>query len=159
MQLAFILAVILSSIGSAVSAENNPCLPPPGGGLDFSLPCFYHSPIPQADYRVFFKSGSHDLPIKAKAVLDRQAEVLKQFPELDIRLKGFADTREAPNSSLMETLGRKRARAVAEYLISKGIHPENLLMEGSKYPPLIPKRVDEQSLSAMRFVMTDTSDK
>lgn len=159
MRLSFILAIIVLSMGSANSANNNPCQPPPGSGLDKSLPCYYHSPIPEADYKVFFRSGSHELTNKAKTVLDRQAVVLMQFPELIIRLKGFADTREAPNSPLMEKLGQKRARAVGEYLIGKGIRAENLLMEGSEYPPLLPKRVDEQSLSAMRFVMTDASEK
>jgi len=158
MRLAFILAIIVASMGSAKSAENNPCLPPLGGGLDKSLPCFFHSPIPDLDAVVFFQSGSHDLTNEAKDVLDRQAEVLKQFPELEIKLTGFADTREAPDSVLMEKLGQKRARAVGEYLIGKSINPESILMTGSDHPPLIPKREDEKTLSAMRFVMTDASE-
>ncbi len=164
MRYAFIFAIIVSTMGSANSADNNPCLPPPGGGLDKSLPCFFHSPffhspISEADYKVFFQSGSHDLTDEAKAVLDRQVAILRRFPELEIRLTGFADTHEAPDSVLMERLGKKRARAVGDYLISKGINPESILMIGGDHPPLIPKREDEKTLAAMRFVMTDTSDR
>lgn len=157
MRIAFILSIFLSSFGSSALAENNPCLPPPEGGLDKSFPCYYHSPIPEADYKVFFESGSYNLTNTAKAILDRQAKVLKPFPDLEIRIEGFADTREAPEPSQMKALGQKRASAVGEYLIGKGINPESILMAGSEHPPLIPKREDEQGLSAMRFVMTDAS--
>ncbi|CUH87608.1 Minor outer membrane protein Omp16 [Phaeobacter sp. CECT 5382] len=55
----------------------------------------------------------------ARAVLDRQAAWIKQFPEVRFRVYGHTDS--VGGSGYNKQLGRRRARAAVNYLVSKGI--------------------------------------
>ena len=94
----------------------------------------------------------------ARETLDRQAAILRQFPELKIEVIGFADTREAPSSSEMTQWGLKRAKAVRGYLIDKGIEAVRITAIGRPYAPILPREVDDDSLALMRVVLTHATD-
>ena len=57
-------------------------------------------------------------------VLDRVAEVLKQYPFIVIELQGHTDPRAS--DAYNQALGRRRALSVRNYLLRKGIAPERM---------------------------------
>ena len=69
--------------------------------------------------QVTFDFDSAALTPAARAVLDRQADWMRQFPELGFRVFGYAD---APGSAgYNERLGRARAEAAVAYLGQRGV--------------------------------------
>ncbi|MCR6628839.1 MAG: OmpA family protein [Magnetospirillum sp.] len=124
------------------------------GGLDFSLPCAWHSPIPAEDAVIGFASGSANLSADAQAILDRQAAVLARFPNAPVELVGHADTVEAPTASEQAALSQSRAGAVRAYLISRGIVSGRITASGRDYPFMIPRQLTPETLARMRVVFT-----
>ena len=77
---------------------------------------------------VFFETGSAALQPNSAYELDRLAALLADNPRLKIRINGHTDQigNEADNQKLSEL----RARAVLDYLISKGIAAARLQSKG-----------------------------
>lgn len=124
------------------------------GGLDFSSPCIWHSPIPAGDAVVGFETGSAGLSSEAKAILDRQASILASFSNEQVKLVGYADTVEAETASDQAALGQRRAAAVRDYLGSRGIPPGRISVSGSDHPFMIPRQATPENLARMRVVFT-----
>lgn len=126
-----------------------------GLGVDQSLPCYFHSPLPHADGRVMFGRGSHRLDDKAKAVLDRQAEILRRYPDLAFTIWGHLDHEEAeaPNG---QALGFERARVVRDYLVLRGIAPDRITTDSRGDRAMIVKDRSEAGLAIMRYASTET---
>ncbi len=91
---------------------------------------------------VYFAFDSAELTPDMKKVLDRDAEYLKKEPATRIKIRGYADERGTEEYNLK--LSEKRARAVYEYLVEKGIEPERL-----EIVPLGMIRVKEKTEEAM----------
>lgn len=102
--------------------------------------------------QIYFDSGQTTLTTDARKILNKQAAYLLANPDLRIDLVGFADIREAPTMIEKMEMGGNRAAAVRAYFIEKGVDPTRIEAEGSGSMPLIPKRIDEPTLAAMRFV-------
>lgn len=77
---------------------------------------------------ILFELGSHRLTDMAKAVLDKLSETMRQHPEVRVRLIGHTDNIGPAEYNL--ELSRKRATAVASYLMEKGIAAERIRVEG-----------------------------
>ncbi len=75
--------------------------------------------------RVFFAFDSAALDEKARAVLDRQAEWLLRYPHITVTIEGHADERGTREYNL--ALGERRAQAVKDYLVAKGVAPDRIL--------------------------------
>lgn len=60
----------------------------------------------------------------ARAVLNRQATWIKQFPEVRFRVYGHTDS--VGSASYNKRLGLRRARTAVSYLVSKGISRQRL---------------------------------
>ncbi len=75
--------------------------------------------------RVFFAFDSAALDEKARAVLDRQAEWLLRYPHVTVTIEGHADERGTREYNL--ALGERRAQAVKDYLVAKGVAPDRIL--------------------------------
>lgn len=60
----------------------------------------------------------------ARAVLDRQASWIKQFPEVRFRVYGHTDS--VGGQGYNKQLGLRRARAAVSYLVSRGISRDRL---------------------------------
>ncbi len=73
---------------------------------------------------VYFDLDSSDLREGDKAVLAKNAEVLKKFDFLRVTVEGHADERGTVEYNL--ALGERRARSVHEYLISLGVPGDRL---------------------------------
>ncbi len=69
--------------------------------------------------RVFFDFDSSTLTAKAQETLDKQAAWLSRISTATITVEGHADERGTREYNL--ALGDRRANAVKDYLISKGI--------------------------------------
>ena len=73
---------------------------------------------------VTFPFDSTALTAEARAVLDRQAAFIRQFPELHFSVYGHTDL--VGSAGYNERLGRARAQAVVAYLGRRGISPRRL---------------------------------
>jgi len=72
--------------------------------------------------RVYFASGSAELDDTAKRVLDQVFKVMASFyTDRGLTIDGHTDHKEVPGGRESLALGEKRAQAVKDYLVSKGI--------------------------------------
>ena len=74
--------------------------------------------------RVFFETDSSVLTADGQATLNAQAQWLQQYPQYRIVIEGHADERGTREYNI--ALGARRATAVVNYLVSRGI-PANRL--------------------------------
>jgi outer membrane protein OmpA-like peptidoglycan-associated protein len=115
---------------------------------------------------VYFGFDSDQLTQFAMDRLDRSLVVVKQFPDLNIGLQGFADKfgNEAYNFDLTE----RRVATVKRYLIEQGVEPQKIISQplgeglpingrGTKVENRVNRRVELQLLKqtgrpAVQFV-------
>jgi peptidoglycan-associated lipoprotein len=69
--------------------------------------------------RVFFDTDQTDLSSTAQATLDKQAAWLNQYNKYSFTIEGHADERGTREYNF--ALGSRRAQAVRDYLVAKGI--------------------------------------
>jgi peptidoglycan-associated lipoprotein len=70
--------------------------------------------------RVFFETDSSDLTPQSRATLDKQAQWLSTYSQYQqFTIEGHADERGTREYNL--ALGARRAQAVRDYLISRGV--------------------------------------
>jgi peptidoglycan-associated lipoprotein len=69
--------------------------------------------------RVFFDTDQTDLSTTAQATLDKQAAWLNQYSKYSFTIEGHADERGTREYNF--ALGSRRAQAVHDYLIAKGV--------------------------------------
>jgi len=89
----------------------------------------------EVDPTVHFAFNSSALDAEARGILDRQADWMKQFPEARFRVFGHTDL--VGTEAYNKALGQRRANAVVNYLISKGIEQnrvEGVISEGETQP-------------------------
>ena len=88
------------------------------------------TPGTQADFvqnvgdRVFFATDSSTLTPDARAILDRQAAWLAQYANNKLTVEGHCDERGTREYNL--ALGERRATAVRNYLVAKGVAADRL---------------------------------
>jgi peptidoglycan-associated lipoprotein len=73
---------------------------------------------------IFFDFDRSDLREDSRGTLQRKAEALREFPEVDVRIEGHADERGTIEYNL--ALGERRADSARRYLIDLGIDPDRL---------------------------------
>lgn len=79
--------------------------------------------------KVNFETGKATLLPASETLLDEVAQVLADHPELlKIRIEGHTDSKSGAGFNLR--LSNKRAKAVRDYLISKGIEGKRLVSKG-----------------------------
>ena len=69
-----------------------------------------------------------DIKPDVAATLDRLIAMLKDFPDLEIRIESHTDSRGSDDYNML--LSKKRAKAAFDYVVSKGIDPKRLLYHG-----------------------------
>jgi len=74
--------------------------------------------------RVFFAYDSSELTSESQSTLQRQAQWLQQYPNVNIVVEGHCDERGTRAYNL--ALGERRAEAARSYLVSLGV-PQNRL--------------------------------
>ena len=73
---------------------------------------------------VYFDYDQSTLTAEAQATLDKQAAFLKASPSFKITIEGHCDERGTREYNL--ALGDRRASAVRDYLVAKGINASRL---------------------------------
>lgn len=81
----------------------------------------FHKEVPDT---VTFEFNSAQLDAQARAVLDRQAHFIRQFPEVRFRVYGHTDL--VGSAAYNQRLGLRRAQAVVAYLVSRGVSRSRL---------------------------------
>ncbi|MDZ5761623.1 peptidoglycan-associated lipoprotein Pal [Lyticum sinuosum] len=74
--------------------------------------------------RIFFKLNKSNITAEAQSVLNKQVEFIKQNQNLQFVIEGHCDERGTREYNM--ALGERRANAVKNYLISKGIDSSRL---------------------------------
>ena len=86
---------------------------------------------------VYFDFDKYFLRDDAKSTLNSNAIILKQNPEIKIRIEGNCDERGTAEYNL--ALGEKRAKAAKDYLVNLGISSNRItIISYGKEKPLFP---------------------
>lgn len=103
---------------------------------------------------VTFEFNSAALDAAARAALDRQASWIRQFPEVRFSVYGHTDL--VGSERYNEALGRRRAQAVVDYLVSRGVERSRLqaLVSLGKTQPVVATPLPER---ANRRAVTEVS--
>ncbi|GGD80512.1 hypothetical protein GCM10011514_50760 [Emticicia aquatilis] len=102
---------------------------------------------------IFFDSGKAELRPESFTELDKLQLLLAQNPSLQVEISGHTDDvgKDAENQALSE----KRAFSVADYLIKKGVNPQNIKVKGyGKTKPLVPNTSEENRQINRRIEMS-----
>jgi outer membrane protein OmpA-like peptidoglycan-associated protein len=89
---------------------------------------------PKDDEKVVVFGDTHfdfdqsTLSQEAKKLLDKDVQVLKENPQINVRMAGY--TSAQGTDAINQRISEKRANAVREYLIEKGIAPERITTIG-----------------------------
>jgi outer membrane protein OmpA-like peptidoglycan-associated protein len=78
--------------------------------------------------KILFGFDSYELSSNATTNLDKLVAVLKKYPDTDIEVQGHTDNKGS--DSYNQTLSEKRARAVSNYLVQKGVSSSRLTTKG-----------------------------
>jgi len=65
---------------------------------------------------------------EAAAILDKLIALMKEFPDLEMRVESHTDARGSDEYNM--ALSKRRAKAASDYLISKGIDPNRIIDKG-----------------------------
>ena len=83
-----------------------------------------HDAIIESQSRVYFGVGTNELLTRGQQVLDQLAALLRRRPELKIRVEGYTDDQGSPRWNMR--VAARRAAAVRQYLIDKGVVPSRI---------------------------------
>ena len=124
LKLAAVLAVALS-MGACANNKNGmggdamASAAVPGSQQDF---------VVNVGDRVFFESDQTELSPQAMATLDKQAQWLQQYNRYTFTIEGHADERGTREYNI--ALGARRAQTVRDYLVSRGIAANRIVVAG-----------------------------
>lgn len=89
-----------------------------------------------------FATASSDIPAENKAVLDLAAEKLAQMPNAKLKITGHTDN--TGNYKSNKALSDRRAKAVHDYLVTKGVPDEQLETFGASSDEPVASNATEQ---------------
>ena len=98
-----------------------------------------------------YASGSYDVTEESKLALDSVVQLLKLNPTITIEM--MAHTDHIGSDKFNSELSQKRAQAVVDYLIYKGITPARLVAKG--YGETWPKKVTRELAKQYDFLKRD----
>lgn len=91
---------------------------------------------------VVFASGKAEISPESEAILTKALNTLKAYPGIEITIEGYTDN--TGSRSFNMRLSQKRAEAVMQWLIDRGIAPERLTAEGQGPDnPIAPNDTEE----------------
>jgi peptidoglycan-associated lipoprotein len=104
------------------STSEVPPPPPPVGQT--VLPGSERDFVVNVGDRVYFDFDRYDIRTDAQPILDAQAAWLKRYPAVQVRIEGNCDERGTREYNL--ALGARRANAVREFLVSRGVASDRI---------------------------------
>jgi OmpA-OmpF porin, OOP family len=117
--------------GDGVNDEDDKCIDRKGPASNQGCPEIDKAVIDKINYaakNVFFATGSAKLLPKSFKALDEAAKLLKSDETLMVDVDGHTDSQG--NEEKNQTLSENRAKAVKDYLVSKGIAEDRLKSAG-----------------------------
>jgi OOP family OmpA-OmpF porin len=110
--------------------EEDSCVSVPGTRENFGCPpaADIDETLSLAAQNIFFNSGSAELLPSSFPSLDKVVEILKRSPRLKLSIEGHTDNSGTPSGN--KILSLNRAKAVVEYIRSKGIGQSRLTAAG-----------------------------
>ncbi|GIX40928.1 MAG: membrane protein [Leptospiraceae bacterium] len=91
---------------------------------------------------ILFDFDSYTLKEESKRTLDAIYEILKEYPDREIQISGHTDNIGTEEYNL--ELSEKRARAVADYLLEKGLNEDQISYKGyGSSKPIVPNDTPE----------------
>lgn len=93
--------------------------PPPAPVAQGPLPGTEQDFVVNVGDRVYFDFDKYDIRADAQPILGAQADWLKRYPAVAVRIEGNCDERGTREYNL--ALGARRANAVREFLVSHGV--------------------------------------
>ncbi|HCF63077.1 MAG TPA: hypothetical protein DEU93_01945 [Chitinophagaceae bacterium] len=117
--------------GDGVNDEEDKCPSRPGSESNMGCPVIAKEVIDKINFaakNVFFSTGSAKLMAKSNKSLDEVAALMKADESLQMQIDGHTDSQGS--DELNQSLSEKRAGAVRDYLISKGIDASRLKATG-----------------------------
>ncbi len=87
-----------------------PTGPIPGSTQDFVI---------NAGDRIYFGYDQYSVSTDGAAILDKQSEWLRRYPQVRVRIEGNCDERGTREYNF--ALGARRANAVRDYLVGRGV--------------------------------------
>jgi outer membrane protein OmpA-like peptidoglycan-associated protein len=91
---------------------------------------------------IFFDVNKYELKSESQIELDRLVDLLQQNPTVKIQIEGHTDNVGAPADN--QKLSENRAKAVVNYLVTKGIVPTRLSAKGyGETKPVADNKTDE----------------
>jgi OOP family OmpA-OmpF porin len=95
-------------------------------------------------FRINFAFDSDVLPSSSHEMIDTVAEVMKETPNIKVRVEGHTDA--VGTAEYNDELSKRRAIAVGEYLVKLGIDPSRLILVGKGMSdPLVKDPYDGQN--------------
>lgn len=122
--MAVLLVAVAACARTPTTGVGNIGTGPGGAGGGGGAPGSQQEFLVSVGDRVFFETDSSVLTADGQATLDKQAQWLQQYPQYRIVIEGHADERGTREYNI--ALGARRATAVVNYLVSRGI-PQNRL--------------------------------
>ncbi|HEY3640091.1 MAG TPA: peptidoglycan-associated lipoprotein Pal [Xanthobacteraceae bacterium] len=119
-----IAALLVAALAMAACAKN------PGQDAGALANASAATPGSQQDFvvnvgdRVFFNSDSSELTPQSIATLDKQAQWLRSYAQYTFVVEGHADERGTREYNI--ALGARRAQAVHDYLVSRGVQAHRM---------------------------------
>lgn len=89
-----------------------------------------------------FAVDSAEIPDENKAILDTAAERLKMLPDAHLKITGHTDN--TASHAYNKELSERRAQAVHDYLVSKGVSDEKLDTFGASFDEPVASNATEQ---------------
>jgi outer membrane protein OmpA-like peptidoglycan-associated protein len=83
--------------------------------------------VVELDY-INYALDQTDIRPDAAAILDKLIALVKEFPDLEIRVESHTDARGSDEYNML--LSKRRAKAASDYIASKGIDPNRILFQG-----------------------------
>ena len=113
-----LVAAFVVAVGLAACA-NNPTGQQQAGAAGNAVPGSAQDFVVNVGDRVFFESDSTELTTQARLTLDKQSQWLQHYNRYSFTVEGHADERGTREYNI--ALGARRAQAVRDYLVSRGV--------------------------------------
>lgn len=110
-----------------------PTGPVPGSTQDFVI---------NVGDRVYFDYNAYSVRADAGPILDKQSEWLRRYPQVKVRIEGNCDERGTREYNM--ALGARRANAVRDYLVGRGVDAGRIeTVSYGKERPIDPGTTDD----------------
>jgi peptidoglycan-associated lipoprotein len=130
------------STGPTTAPPSSEGAPPPPPVSQGAIPGSIQDFVINAGDRVYFDFDSYDIRADAQPVLDAQANWLQRYTGVMVRIEGNADERGTREYNL--ALGARRANAVRDYLVGKGLSASRIAtISYGKEQPIDPGTTEE----------------